>query len=59
MPVDIPYAGASLGYAWAATRRLTVFPEIAAHRSPTEIGEGKRYTMFRFGIGFVIGGRGN
>lgn len=57
MPVDVPFAGLSLGYAWAANARLTVFPELSVLRSPTPIADEGRYVMARFGVGFLWGDR--
>lgn len=57
MPVDVPFAGLSAGYAWAANDRLTVFPELSLLRSPTPIRDEGRYVMFHFGVGFLWGDR--
>jgi hypothetical protein len=54
MPVDLPYWGASIGYAWAATRSLTVFPELALTRSTTLVQSRDRHRMVRFGVGFLF-----
>lgn len=53
MPVDIPYLGLSAGYAWQATGKLTVFPELGVTKSSTRLQNQDRHTMLRFGIGFI------
>lgn len=57
MPVDVPFGGVALGYAWAANDRLTVFPELSLLRSPTPVQDEGRYVMFHFGVGFMWGDR--
>jgi hypothetical protein len=55
-PVTIPFGGMSVGYAWAATENLTVFPELSWMLSPTTFQDRPEGTsMATFGVGFLFG----
>ena len=55
--VDVPQVGASLGYRWAATARLTVLPEVSWMYTPVHLGgiESQTY-LLHFGVGFFFSG---
>jgi hypothetical protein len=55
MTVNLPFAGATVGYAWTANPRLTVFPEIGIMRSSVDLADVRPARLFHLGIAFLFG----
>jgi hypothetical protein len=49
-PVDIPFAGMSVGFDWRFSERWSVINEVTVASSPTELAEMGRSQLLHFGI---------
>lgn len=54
MPVDVPFAGSTLGFAWRVRDRITIIPEGTVLRSPTSLDNSQGSAIVHFGIGVVF-----
>jgi hypothetical protein len=57
MPVDVPFSGVGLGFAWRVRRNVTVLPEISVLRTPTSLDNSEGAGILNAGIGLMIDGR--
>lgn len=55
MPVDVPFAGSSLGFAWRIRERLTLIPEATLLRTPTALDNSAGSAIVHVGLGLIIG----
>jgi hypothetical protein len=55
MPVDVPFAGSTLGFAWRIRERLTLVPEASLLRSPTSLDNSDGAAIVHVGVGLVFG----
>jgi hypothetical protein len=54
MPVDVPFAGSSLGFAWRVRGRISVIPEVTLLRSPTALDNSTGSAIVHAGVGVVF-----
>jgi hypothetical protein len=57
MPVDVPFAGAGLGFTWRVRERWSIVPEATALRSPTSLDQSDGMAIVHVGIGLVFEGK--
>ena len=57
MPVDLPFAGAGIGFAWRVRDDLTLVPELSALQSPTSLRGSDGMALVHLGIGLVWDGK--
>jgi hypothetical protein len=55
MPVDVPFAGSTLGFAWRLRERLSLVPEATLLRSPTSLDQSDGSAIVHVGVGLVFG----
>jgi hypothetical protein len=54
-PVDLPFSGTGLGYAWRLTERYTLLPEISVSSSRATLETSDKTVLFHAGLALVIG----
>ena len=57
MPVDVPFAGAGIGFAWRIGHHTTLVPELSVLQTPTSMDNSKGAAILNLGLGLMIDGR--
>jgi hypothetical protein len=56
MPVDVPFAGTGIGFAWRVRSHVTLLPEISVLRTPTSLDHSEGGAILNVGLGLMIAG---
>ena len=57
MPVDVPFAGAGVGFAWRLRKRTSLITEVTALHTPTSLDNSDGAGILNVGVGLVFDGR--